>query len=563
MAILGVTNTHLDRDLSCAIWVGFGVLFVWRQLAKLNKLQVSLHRGASWLGLALQWHTLFLAGCAAAIFVTLLEYFYRFFRLDHNQIKSKLTDVYNAAINEGFRETFEKMVEKRGLDSEMDPETYFLSKMEVPGWLTFLNALSMCCGLVVFIVVTFHVYKLIVLPSRNLALQHPTWKHVQWAMTKRANWLLVIILMPLAFIVAVMRANCRLWGLLTGQSPHVHHTDFEVVESSMFAEYYMDLELAAICQFAAVWSFARITGAVLSDTNLLHQKRSPEHEGAEESAQLPSGCCSRGKVLGQASSFNVQGISSKSSDQMTATDDLGLDAHTVAEDYKTTILYAGFLGVWAYVLVGGLRSLLDLVFCLFRSTQRFSEAGDSLFTVAYSTMTTIFSVFTMLCIVNMIIICHSPIVKHRLGEANLKFLGTRILLLVLDVQQKVLDACMYSNALWEKMEDKDGKVVLPGGALNVDLASFKHSEELGKLKNLTFLNFWILLVALLNLALWWKMDLQHSGFAKFKPIPELVSSEESSQLLQEQEQEQRQDGHTGWIFHKEHVELHDDDPWDF
>jgi len=283
----------------------------------------------------------------------------------------------------------------------------------------------------------------------------------------------------------------------------------------MYAEYFSDLEIAAICQFCTVWSFARIMSAVLSDTNLLHRSRLEDIEGAGDSKELT--------------------------------------AVVVAEDYKNTIMYAGFLGVWVFVVVGVVRSILDLAFCMFRSSERFSLLGDSLYTSCHDLITTVFSAFTLVCVLNMAIIGNSPIVRHKLGGANMKFLGTRILLLVMDMQQKVLDAFVYGGALYKSLDKVGGKVQIQ--SMSLDIHSFEHSDELSKLKNLTFLNVWILIVAIFNLAMWSSLDLEEAGFAKFHPIAEVFAKgcpDTQTDLVQGRP-----------LLEELKCEAHDDDPWDF
>lgn len=291
--------------------------------------------------------------------------------------------------------------------------------------------------------------------------------------------------------------------------------EFTNVEASMYAEYFSDLEIAAICQFCTVWSFARITSAVLSDTTLLQ----PQHQADDAEAT-------------QHGSEPGIGI--------------------MARDYKNTILYAGFLGVWVFVVVGVLRSILDLAFCIFRTSDRFSMLGDSLYSSWHGSLTTIFSAFTILCVLNMAIICHSPIVRHKLGGASLKFLGTRILLLVMDMQQKLLDAFVYGSELYDHVQNVGGKLSINMPA--VAIHNLEHSDELSKLKNLTFLNVWILIVAIFNLAMWSSLDLERAGFAKFHPVQE---------VLPDCERVKKVDTIAGPLLTKLTCEAHDDDPWDF
>lgn len=571
------------NQTSIIIWVGLGVLFIWRQLAKVNGLQVRLHELGNVIPLLLQWYSLFILGCAAAIIWTLAEFLFKYIELDHEHVEANLIKVFNADCNEVLRSNMSSAAAKQYPDGEFTAETYFLQKLEVPEWLWICNVISMCLGFLVLVVVCLSVFKVIVVPSRDLALQHPAWRYIQWAPTKRQNWLLVIILMPLVFTIAVMRANCRIWGLLTGQLHHQYDRPYKLVESSMYAAYFMDLELAAICQFSAVWSFARITGAVLSDTDLLRQSRPSDADHWERGDTSPAasdvGHRSTGNWLGiSCAGFLRGGAAKKAREGSGGISEDRLDLHTLAESYKTMILYAGFLGVWAYVVVGALRSLIDLVFCMFRSSERFSSVGDVLFTESYGTITTIFSVFTILCIINMFIICRSPIVRAKLGEANLKFLGTRVLLLVLDVQQKVLDAFVYGSMLFDKMDDIQGKLNISQTRFNIH--SYRHSDELSKLKNLTLLNVWILAVAVLNLVMWHKLDLERSGFAKFKSVKGVdpnapKPAEEMPAILSfcgagqdytsNKVAAQASNGgeQAKWLFSKEGEEEHDDDPWDF
>merc|ERR1712012_782100 len=109
------------------------------------------------------------------------------------------------------RSTFEESI------NATDPEKEFLRLLHVSDSLFAFNVVSMCVCPLVLLIVAWHVVHFIMLPLRNYALEHSSWKHIQWAPTRRANWLLIIIIMPVALSIAVMRANLRIWELLSGQ----------------------------------------------------------------------------------------------------------------------------------------------------------------------------------------------------------------------------------------------------------------------------------------------------------------------------------------------------------
>merc|ERR1712110_1375770 len=101
-----------------------------------------------------------------------------------------------------------------------------------------------------------------------------------------------------------------------------------------------------------------------------------------------------------------------------------------AQEYKATVILAGFLCVWAFIAIGTCRSLFDLILAESEQFPSWKALTAAMQLTLLQRVKTAFIVLTGLCIINMKIICRMTVIKQHLGNADLKFLGTRLLILV-------------------------------------------------------------------------------------------------------------------------------------
>merc|ERR1712032_1765671 len=118
------------------------------------------------------------------------------------------------------------------------------------------------------------------------------------------------------------------------------------------------------------------------------------------------------------------------------------------------------------------------------------------------------------------------IVKKALPKANMKLTGTRILVLVFDIQQQVLNVFIVGESLYKLVEKHQDR--LP---LGFDIHTCEFHPEQSQLFNLTLLNFECLFVVIFNLAAWWDLDLEKAGFHRF-PSSSTVLPNVSAQRLE-------------------------------
>merc|ERR1740139_771014 len=97
-----------------------------------------------------------------------------------------------------------------------------------------------------------------------------------------------------------------------------------------------------------------------------------------------------------------------------------------------------------------------------------------------STFSPLLGVVTLLCVVNMAFVSKSPLVRERLGDAKSKFMGTRILLIAFDMQQKVLDGLVYGSAMYGSMV-RFSHHLQSNVDWEVNVHDLSHSDEMSKL----------------------------------------------------------------------------------
>merc|ERR1712113_305271 len=109
----------------------------------------------------------------------------------------------------------------------------------------------------------------------------------------------------------------------------------------------------------------------------------------------------------------------------------------------------GFLGVWSFIILGCLKQFIyfNLSFVeahavvlgdVFEGHSIKPDAFRKIQDAVNGTLGICHSFATILCIINMYVICNLPIIMEGLPQAAVKFMGTRALLLVNSVQAHAL-----------------------------------------------------------------------------------------------------------------------------
>mmetsp|Transcript_50211 Transcript_50211/g.101027 ORF Transcript_50211/g.101027 Transcript_50211/m.101027 type:complete len:460 (-) Transcript_50211:357-1736(-) len=452
-------------NASLGFWYFLLFVVVWRQVLKSNHVQSAVHRILNGLLAPFaQWYAMYFVGIFTYMLYSLYELLSEYDSLSPSEIEDNLSRTYHLPQN------------KQALSGQSFGD--FKEQLLIRPWLRYLNLVSQFVCFPVVAIAMVHVWKLLVLKSKQLAEQDPHWNSVPWKPTTRMNWLLLVVTMPVMFCVCSMRATCRILAIMTGKA-HGHDTlQWPRVQTIEFAMYTSDLELAALFQFSTVYAFARICGSVLSDRAFF-----------------------KGEAAGED-----------------------------AQEYILTIKTAGFLGVWAFVAVGMVRCIFTFITAEVEQFESFEAMANKLQETALQSVSTVFSAITLLCVVNMFIICRMSIITDKLQKANQKFMGTRLLLLAGEIQAKIIAAFTVNSALYNHVEKHAQK-------LNFPIHKWNLTDEQSHLLHLSLLNFECLVVVIYNLVAWYQLDIEKAGILNFKPLAGPGNgnsgSDEKKKLLEE------------------------------
>jgi len=310
---------------------------------------------------------------------------------------------------------------------EMSPDS-----LKVPTWLKVLSIASPFVGVVALILCFMHMCIVIYKGHNKLVLITPQnqWYYESlntWEPTKRQDMVMLVIGMPAIFIVMAVRSTDRMWMVMAGQwnPPNFPAS----VDMALFVE---NLEAASVFQYYTVLAFSTLCLTCL---------RSADRE------------------------------------------------------MRFAMKYTGFQGVYAYCLIGAVKSTVTFAVAFIRAHpkifKQWFEPHDLLqkSDIAMEKVDTAFLVVTILCIYNMAMICKLSHVKKVLGKASVKFLATRTLLLISQVQLKII--MQFASPSMTSMAKR-----IPF------LANWHLSVYQGYLMPSTLLTYECLLLVAFNLIVW-------------------------------------------------------------
>lgn len=165
------------------------------------------------------------------------------------------------------------------------------------------------------------------------------------------------------------------------------------------------------------------------------------------------------------------------------------------KEYQNALKYAGLQGVYLYVIFGAIRSVFALAEAVAGSDPKYQTAGALIQDKVLGFIGPVFTVATVLCVYNMIIIGKMDDVKKRLGSANMKFQGTRALLLLGQIQLQVLSGLVVGSKIYLQIK----KAPEP---INKLADHFHLSTYRANLLHAALLNFECLLVVVFNRIVW-------------------------------------------------------------
>lgn len=314
--------------------------------------------------------------------------------------------------------------------------------MRIPPHLRIASLVAPVAGVLAASIVTEHVWKLVRAQKERQSQQG---KSAVWWMSYEMNLVLLVIAMPIVFILMAMRAEVRIWEVMTGSAwepclvdATQAQCDWKILKTLDMSMYTSDLELAGFFQYFTIWNFGVLC---------MHYMQNAPRE------------------------------------------------------YRFALKWAGLQGVYLYVIFGVVRSLGNMAANVVANVPAFVQY-EKLAAVwqdkALSMITPVFNVATLLCVYNMIIVSKMSDVKEKLDNANLKFQATRFLVLVAQLQLQVLMGVTVGSKLYNLLEGH----LPPHAQEMIGLSMWNLSPDRAKLMHATLLNFECLAVAIVNRIAW-------------------------------------------------------------
>jgi len=241
-----------------------------------------------------------------------------------------------------------------------------------------------------------------------------------WEPTEAEDLTLLLIVMPAVFIVMALYAEIRAIQMISGTSLQASDCweDFQVWRLCTYTE---DLESAAAIQYLTVLAFALLCSHFFGLEYLTAKVEQGEKELILEINRLRT---ELGKPPRELAS------------------DLGPPLAEADAEHRSTLLWSGLQGIWAYILVGTVRCILGL-FLAVMTELSFPRA---LYLKVTRFIEPVFFFTAALCVYNWVNILRIREIMHprALGpKATMRFVAVRILLLLVDGQKSFL--AMLSN----------------------------------------------------------------------------------------------------------------------
>jgi len=453
--------------VTATFWVLMILNMGWREFTKRNEIQAKLHKLGP-LAFFLQWYVLFFVGYGFLLLWSLHEMFH-YLSLSEGDIHIHLRDRWEQEGYSTMPTTAEGYIHL----------IQFRKALEIKPWLRTISWIAVICAPIVFILVASHIGRYAVLsrnfrrkPEQAKAQPFEAGNHTFgiWKIPFRMNSVMLILVNPCVFSVMSMRALCRVWALCTGTA-HKKHKDWswpeeETLENALFQA---DMELAACFQYFAVHVFARLCGDYLYDSGVLEAYRK--------------------SISGTKVSLEEFRANKK--------------------EYRRMVKWAAFLVVHAFVVVGIFRCAFDFIVCESRIITSYGDQLESLQGLISGKLDVVFLVLTVLCVINMKLICDMKDITDKMKNASLMFMGTRILLLVADNQALFITAWTLESPLYEnvvmKLQSSNATFSLPDWNFHTNQAFAFH---------LSLVNIEVLLCVAYNIFAWRNLNVEESEILK-------------------------------------------------
>jgi len=447
---------------------------LWRTVLFRMKVQLCLHRlyPRSLWAAALQWYNVYFLGISVLLVYSFIEL--RVLRGSRKDIEDNLRLVWRSQNQTELASYYKRLKYPLHNAGEVSWEE-FRSTFQVEPWLRNLNDVAVSTGPITLMLCVYHVYTFLVLPGHRDSLEREDRSALPWMPFRRVRYLLLIFILPTLYVASALRGNIRIWSLLTGNG-EAHLTEpWEHVTMVAIEMYKTDMEVANFLQYVAVWSFAALCGLFISEHFL---------------------------------SFENHGLLSQSSSS---------ELKSLKDELQMVIQWPAFIGVWGFIVVGLIQSASCFTVSEMMQHERYKDAAIKAQGALESVLKPILATFTILAVINMVMLSSVKIVRDKLGNANLKFNGTRILIIVGNIQSSVIAMFTKGSKLYEAALSNramlDAKVFsrLP---FDFQISDFEFSLEKGYLLHVSLLLLECLLVVCMNILFWLDFDLhnvQHVG----------------------------------------------------
>mmetsp|Transcript_58709 Transcript_58709/g.137468 ORF Transcript_58709/g.137468 Transcript_58709/m.137468 type:complete len:466 (-) Transcript_58709:383-1780(-) len=422
-------------------WIFLICMLVWRGISRSNCIQKVLHCfgccGRCTPFFVLQWYVLTWIG----LFLGLVRTLYDIVKYDYIGFQFLREDKIRAKIS-SICEGQEWAVGGKQC-------TTLRQELLIPPWLHFISLAAPVFGLVGFVILTARLYTFVTLnvhaKNREEALNESDMQSddLPWKLAPRLEWVVIILGTPLIFIVMSMRSLIRIWTVMTGSAYH-SGINWEDIVRLELATYQMDLELSVAFQFYACLMFGLLCTSFMQFSTTIQ-----------------------------------------------------IEDRDLRTRYLRIVAYTAVQGVYAFVFIGVLRTMFDIAVTYISEMPEYHDKAEIIQDKVLSKVGTIFSFVTILCMVNMVLISKVPDIENGLSNANLKFTGVRLLLLITQIQPQVLQGITVGSSLYQTVSENAEKF-----HLKEYLLRWTFTPKQALLAHAALLNYECMIVALLTYYLW-------------------------------------------------------------
>eukprot|EP00413_Alexandrium_margalefii_P042573 CAMPEP_0204603884 /NCGR_PEP_ID=MMETSP0661-20131031/57522_1 /ASSEMBLY_ACC=CAM_ASM_000606 /TAXON_ID=109239 /ORGANISM="Alexandrium margalefi, Strain AMGDE01CS-322" /LENGTH=447 /DNA_ID=CAMNT_0051614993 /DNA_START=238 /DNA_END=1581 /DNA_ORIENTATION=+ len=260
-----------------------------------------------------------------------------------------------------------------------------------------------------------------------------------WHLDKSAEMTLMVIMMPAVFMVMALRAEIRVLQIFLGTSFKAGD-DWELYALWRRCTYMMDLQCAAGFQYLTVVAFALLCAEFFDIEYLARQVEIREKHLIMTNNMLMQKLQTPGTSSGNIESSSADDIASAN------------------KEHRFSLTWAGLQGLWAYIVVGFMRCMFGVAMAGLMELK--SHKYQHLLLQVLDKYQPVFVFSAILCIYNWSIIQRIQDLKRpeALGRnATLKFIAVRLLLLIGDGQQGVLQGSVGRQ--WMHLSEPQGELL--------------------------------------------------------------------------------------------------------